>query len=395
MVSLSNVLLHRPILNRGRVLRTKLDYDLLLSSNLTQSDLDRAKSIAETLDVPVTTSSLFAIAKELFDVDSIATEVQGQPDLLPWYRNCRGPLSDLLALLSGTGAFASAKTRLDSLLATSHDSALPSGNENADSLETFLNNTPGWTPDEEGHPYIYYRDHVALANRRVFSDRIQLSGLCYQHAPIQVARATLSRLRDTDGPEPAVDMTSLMRAQDGEFLRQRLLYDFGGCSLAYLEAITGYPPKAVAATVDSIRTALKESGPLLLHNFHVYQCLLEHSACKGVLSTEPTGELTGSHAMAEPRSHAMAVVGIKGDTLLVQNWWRSLPFVEMSLSYASSCYGGFAKPDHRFEAYSATLELNALAHVEVALLDCAERCEERERTHHASSWVRPCPSAAV
>jgi hypothetical protein len=99
--------------------------------------------------------------------------------------------------------------------------------------------------------------------------------------------------------------------------------------------------------------------------------------------------------MAVPGRHAMAVVGIKGDTLLVQNWWKSLPFVEMSLSYVSFCGGGFATPDRRFKDYPATLELNASAHVEVELLDCAEWCEERELAHHASSWVRPCPSAAV
>ena len=35
----------------------------------------------------------------------------------------------------------------------------------------------------------------------------------------------------------------------------------------------------------------------------------------------------------------MMVVGIVGDTLLVQNWWRKAPFVQMSIDYLDKCAG--------------------------------------------------------
>ena len=35
----------------------------------------------------------------------------------------------------------------------------------------------------------------------------------------------------------------------------------------------------------------------------------------------------------------MMVVGIVGDTLLVQNWWRKAPFVQMSIDYLDTHEG--------------------------------------------------------
>lgn len=40
--------------------------------------------------------------------------------------------------------------------------------------------------------------------------------------------------------------------------------------------------------------------------------------------------------------HAMMVVGIVGDTLLVQNWWRKAPFVQMSIDYLDKRGGGLS-----------------------------------------------------
>ena len=37
--------------------------------------------------------------------------------------------------------------------------------------------------------------------------------------------------------------------------------------------------------------------------------------------------------------HAMMVVGIVGDILLVQNWWRKAPFVQMSIDFLDTHEG--------------------------------------------------------
>ena len=143
-------------------------------------------------------------------------------------------------------------------------------------------------------------------------------------------------------------MTSVWLAHwSGEALRGRILYDTSTTtarpSRETREAvwkksleITGEALVAInLRTPSAIRSALVKYGPLLLSSFKVYERFLREAEPSTVFGLgEDEGPYQGKHAMM--------VVGIVGDTLLVQNWWRKAPFVQMSIDYLDKRGGGLS-----------------------------------------------------
>ena len=230
--------------------------------------------------------------------------------------------------------FREARIRLDQLVRYGRDQeteGLPA------TLNSFLSSPAGlpWAPGAEGEPYIFYRDDPSVAKKpRAFAERFQLAGgLCHQHAPAALSRAVQARSVE-DGEARFVDMTSLWLARrSGEALRRRILYDVGGDSGGFLREITGEALVAInLRTPSAIRSALLKYGPLLLSSFEVSERFLREAEASTVFRLgEDEGSLKGLHAMM--------VVGIVGDTLLVQNWWRKAPFVQMSIDYLDAHRG--------------------------------------------------------
>ena len=100
-----------------------------------------------------------------------------------------------------------------------------------------------------------------------------------------------------------------------------------GLPRRFLREITGATPVVISLLTETvIREKLVQYGPLLL-GFSVSKRFQLEAKPSTVFSlNEDEGPCTGIR-------HAMMVVGIKGDTLLVQNSWRKAPFVQMSIAY--------------------------------------------------------------
>ena len=79
--------------------------------------------------------------------------------------------------------------------------------------------------------------------------------------------------------------------------------------------------------------------------------------------------------------HAMMVVGIVGDTLLVQNWWRKAPFVQMSIDYLDKRGGGLSALPVGYREHKVPIG-NSGRVMEAELNDVGERYR---RAHHGGS----------
>ena len=140
-----------------------------------------------------------------------------------------------------------------------------------------------------------------------------------------------------DGEARFVDMTSMwLTSRSGAELRARILDQKGGHSRDFLREITGaalVPIHPLTSTV--IHQALVEYGPLLLSAFRVSARFRLEVSEPSTVFRLPLGE----DERSSKSRHAMMVVGIVGDTLLVQNWWRKAPFVQMSIGYLGAQCG--------------------------------------------------------
>jgi hypothetical protein len=142
----------------------------------------------------------------------------------------------------------------------------------------------------------------------------------------------------------------------------------GGDSRAFLEKILLPDPEPVLSSCDAmanLRAAMNLYGPGLVQGFKVEASFADSSNWQhlGVRAGPSTG------------LHAMVLVGHRkegnSDRYLLQNWWKSKPFVEVDSQYLESCgvvihFVKTPQPD------MGAFPVNAHDHVECELLDAPE-----------------------
>jgi hypothetical protein len=186
-------------------------------------------------------------------------------------------------------------------------------------FEVFCKTHPVWA--DKTKSYVVFRDHEAFAGKEgVFVERIQLSGLCYMHAPI-VLQHYLVRMNSTE-QVMMLDMGIYLRQYMGDTaLYKHIWEDAGGDSVEFLKHILVQDSQPEISTPDSDGstwlTSLKEHGPLLVSGAEIEDVFLNGDATSfcGGLTTEIHGR------------HAMVLVGHRRDSsgrnlFLLQNWWR-------------------------------------------------------------------------
>ena len=196
-----------------------------------------------------------------------------------------------------------------------------------------------------------------------------------------MARAVQARSVEV-GEARFVDMTSLwLASRSGEALRDRILYDVGGDSTAFLREITGEALVDInLRTPSAIRSALVKYGPLLLSSLRVYERFLREAQASIVCGLgEDEGSFQGWHAMV--------VVGIVGDTLLVQNWCRKAPFVQMSIDYLDAHQGKLSALPVGYREHKVLIG-NSGRVMEAELNDVGERIMEGPVSMEESSRLR-------
>jgi hypothetical protein len=185
-------------------------------------------------------------------------------------------------------------------------------------FEVFCKTHPVWA--DKTKSYVVFRDHEAFTGKEgVFVERIQLSGLCYTHAPI-VMQHYLVRMNSTE-QVMMLDMGIYLRHYMGDTaLYKHIWEDAGGDSTEFLKHILVQEPKAVLSTLGSSGVewpaAMKQHGALLVSGAHVEDTFLNgvSTSFDGVISSKVLGK------------HAMVLVGHRREgeqnLFLLQNWWR-------------------------------------------------------------------------
>ena len=181
---------------------------------------------------------------------------------------------------------------------------------------------------------VAFRDHKKLAGKNhAYTERVQLSRLCFMHAPVVLQHYLVAM--QTDNRVPSLDIARYMRRyRSSKDLHDHIMADGVGFSRDFAEAIL-VPDSELMLIVPKdahIPRLLEKYGPALLSNFLVDEDFRDADAHQHLGERDEASKIVGRHAML--------VVGHRqegGSTrLLVQNWWRHKPFIEVDTAYLAS-----------------------------------------------------------
>jgi hypothetical protein len=227
-------------------------------------------------------------------------------------------ISSLYSLVSGPidSFWKECRQRLDRIMnrAGKTNDKLP---DTVQSLEQFLTKVPDWRTNS----YIFPKN-----NNIALKQISQRSGLCFINAP-EILQYYLVAKNNRPNETGMIDTLMMIRnCWDNERLKQHIFQDTGGSSVNLLREIL--EPNSLVTPTSKFETHFKKYGPLLISGFVVHEDFLMEN--KHSHDDEPQGDVVGTHAMI--------IIGTRRDTenrlwFLVQNWWDSKQFVEISKRY--------------------------------------------------------------
>lgn len=226
---------------------------------------------------------------------------------------------------------------------------------------TFLSTHPAWGGVDS---WVAFRDHPLLKNKpSAYVERIQSdNGLSYLNAPIVLQHYLVSM--QLDSLVGMVDLVKYLRQSMGhEELKNHIVHGFGQSSLVFLQHL--FP----ASSVDSFLTVevknpevtkfLQEYGPALVTGFGVRPDFQDekNSVFVNISSAEAQG------------NHALLLIGFRREynelRFLLQNWWTSKPFVEVSVGYLAACGASLTFSTIPRLEIPTSFHVNSKRHVEV------------------------------
>ena len=183
---------------------------------------------------------------------------------------------------------------------------------------------------------VAFRDHKKLAGKdHAYIERVHtLSGLCFMHAPVVLQHYLVAM--QTDNRVPSLDIARYMRRyRSSKDLHAHIMADGGGFSAGFAETIL-VPDSKLKPVVpdddDKITARLEQYGPALLSGFIVDEDFRNTAVHQHLGERDEASKIVGMHAML--------VVGHRQEgnstRLLVQNWWRQKPFIEVDTAYLTS-----------------------------------------------------------
>ena len=166
-------------------------------------------------------------------------------------------------------------------------------------FDDFVSKHPEWGP---GKSFVVFRDHELLKNKpHAYVERVQLSGLCYMHAPIILQHYLVAMHSQT--AVPMLDMAVYLKVHmAAEALEDRIWRDKGGDSKMFLKRILVQhsPPILLSRTGEAeLESYLKSFGPGLISGFDVELAF-----------DSDDWQHVGSRTTASKGHHAMVLVGI-------------------------------------------------------------------------------------
>jgi hypothetical protein len=187
-------------------------------------------------------------------------------------------------------------------------------------------------------------------NPMTLVQRFQHSSLCYMHAPAVVQYYVIWHNRTRADPNATyhpgmIDLAvEIARRFIARQLEDHIFHDRGDFSRIFLKTILHPGSKVIDRApdlpIEGLMDALREYGPALVSQFHVYPDFMNKSAHHhhGLPEIDPKSINTDTHAMV--------LVGIRTDEAadvfyLLQNWWSGKQFVEVSRAYILACEAQF------------------------------------------------------
>ena len=182
--------------------------------------------------------------------------------------------------------------------------------DECNSFTRFLDSVPTW--QDNAASYVAFRDNPRISCGLL--ERVQLSGLCYMHAPI-VLQAYLVAMHSGSqtGTSKMLDLADYIRKyRTAQELEDHIFRDEGGSSRVFLAQILANASGLVGfdcgsmveedvgqAIIDKIISKLKEFGPALVSGFMVTENFQDPKI----------HEHLGRDSSAEVGLHAMVLVG--------------------------------------------------------------------------------------
>jgi hypothetical protein len=203
------------------------------------------------------------------------------------------------------------------------------------SFDRFVSKHKEWS---KGKAHVVFRDRVDLDGKpHAHVERLQKSGLCYMHAGVVLQHYLVAMNREES--VPMLNMAEyLKKYMSGESLYEQLWYDRGGDSFNFFISILKDYPGACAYLsymnpdeLSNLRAQIDQYGPGLVSGFSVTKDFTgEQWQHAGFFKCS---EFLGRHAMV---LIGYRMVGEGQYRYLLQNWWRSKPYVEVDGKYLRS-----------------------------------------------------------
>ena len=236
--------------------------------------------------------------------------------------------------------------------------------EEASLFDAFVAEHPEWGPENS---FVVFRDHELLKDKQhAYVERVQLSGLCYMHAPV-IVQHYLVAMHSHDAV-PMLDMAVYLKMHmSAEALERHIWLNKGGDSKVFLEKILIQDPVPVFDSVSAkhdLESSLCQYGPCLVSGFKVETDF-----------NSSTWQHIGKKKIVSTGLHAMVLVGFRkqgnGIRYLLQNWWKKKPFIEVDADYLESC-GAIAHFVKTAQDRMGEFPTNSHDHVECEMLDAEE-----------------------
>ena len=183
-----------------------------------------------------------------------------------------------------------------------------------------------------------FRDHPKLKDKdHAYTERVQLSGLCYMHAPVVLQHYLVAMQNEVR--MPSLDMALYMRRYpSADELENHIWDNIGGSSSGFAESILlkgteflYFGPDKDFLPDGAIESSLELYGPALVAYFRVDEDFCDKDMLRHI-GPRDKKQVLGKHAML--------LVGHRQESdkklLLLQNWWRSKQFIEVDAEYLES-----------------------------------------------------------
>ena len=321
-----------------------------LAWNVPPADLVRAEERATELGLAEEAGFVYLLAKRVNEYDATAGFGVASAAFAMKYPEEPAPVvvfdGQLYSHLrffarDGHAIAVSARARLARLLSNSDTSLAGRAEEPRAALDAFIAANPLWTQGGDTCTLVFWcfppiMDALIL--------RVQLSGLCFLHAPI-VALHYLLNMTARHPETIDISRFMLMHVGDGGTARY-VLTDSGGSAESVLLQLAQPRLGATEATLVSrpynfgavsdvgpeLRRLLSVLGPGVVTSFLVEEAL-----------ASPRTSYTGARTTPLVGLHALVLVGVRFDVasgkyfMICQNSWARLPFFEVDEDYWYDC----------------------------------------------------------